>query len=263
MILAAGERSSRPRGVSVSPNDPMTIRQAFPGLRSATAGKLLELTDALLGFSEPANEFTAALYTQKIRKLISDISTLDPKYHYDYFVPTTLEGQKNLIDGLRFARATLLLRVKGEIEPLQLEILRFAQASTDRAYEAGLALLEKGELEVPVSEPMALGNYIDRQVRRDMREKLNQFGIDWAGKGPVRVNKNEYNTADAERTFRRPDVRVGNVALDVTLENKTLRSQQIRGFFEADFRPDNVVVVRPSQLGPNSTYLITRPGGKK
>lgn len=51
---------------------------------------------------------------------------------------------------------------------------------------------------------------------------------------------------------------VGNIAFDVTLSRKTLAIPQVRGFFNGDFKPDAVIIVRPTQLGPNSTYAISR-----
>jgi hypothetical protein len=56
-----------------------------------------------------------------------------------------------------------------------------------------------------------------------------------------------------------PDNRVGNIAFDVSLTRKTLSTAQVRGFFSSDFRPNTVIIVRPSQLGSQSTYAIVRP----
>ena len=53
---------------------------------------------------------------------------------------------------------------------------------------------------------------------------------------------------------------IGNVAYDMMTERKLPSKPQIRGFFSSDFRPDSVVIVRPSQLGPKSTYIIKKPG---
>jgi hypothetical protein len=46
---------------------------------------------------------------------------------------------------------------------------------------------------------------------------------------------------------------------DWTLSPKTISSAQIRGFFRADSQPRAVIIIRPSQLGGDSTYLIPRP----
>jgi hypothetical protein len=57
------------------------------------------------------------------------------------------------------------------------------------------------------------------------------------------------------------DSRVGRLAIDVSLTAKTSGSAQIQGFFRSDFQPEAVIIIRPSQLGPNHTYLIPRPKG--
>lgn len=75
----------------------------------------------------------------------------------------------------------------------------------------------------------------------------------------IRVIGREYDTSGSDPTYRIPDARVGNVAFDVTISRKTLATPQVRGFFNSDFEPDVVLIVRPTQLGPNSTYAISRP----
>ncbi|WP_253201346.1 hypothetical protein [Sphingomonas quercus] len=77
----------------------------------------------------------------------------------------------------------------------------------------------------------------------------------------VRVNRREDSVS--EGSFRRPDARVGNIAFDVTLTRKTLATTQVRGFFDADFKPDHVIITRPTQLGTESTYIISRPEARK
>jgi len=56
-------------------------------------------------------------------------------------------------------------------------------------------------------------------------------------------------------------MRVGNLAFDTSLTAKQSSDSQIKGFFNADFRPEGVVIVRPNQLGNNSSYIIWRPKG--
>lgn len=77
------------------------------------------------------------------------------------------------------------------------------------------------------------------------------------------MNRREYDTSGTDLTYRRPDARVQNVAFDVTLTRKTLGTAQVRGFFNADFRPSRVVIIRPRQLGASYTYVITRPETKR
>lgn len=122
------------------------------------------------------------------------------------------------------------MREKGELRPLQMETLRFVQEKADQAYARGVALLRKEKLVVRLSAQEALGNFIDREVRTQLRERYNLYGIDSAGKGPVRVNRRENDSSSSDLTFRRPDVRVGNIAYDVTLTAKTLKTPQVRGF---------------------------------
>jgi hypothetical protein len=188
---------------------------------------------------------------------------IDPNYRFESLGPSvTLQGQINQLNGLRFDRAEAFMRVKGELRPLQVESLRFIQGRVDRAYDSGLKLLRAGKLKVRLSEQEALGNYIDAQVRAELRERYNIARIDWAGEGPVRVNRREHYSSASELTFRIPDARFGKVIFDMTLTLKTLRTPQVRDFFYADFRPSHLVVIRPSQLGSGHTYVIPRPETK-
>lgn len=242
----------------------MNLEQAFPGLRNTSGGAIVALADNIFGLSGPAQELTAELTRDFSNTLINQIKAIDPHYRFDSLgFPTTFQGQMNQIDGLRFDRAAAFLRVKHELRPLQVETLRFVQASADRAYDHGIKLLRAGRLPIRLSEQEALGNYIDRQVRLELRRRYNQFGIDSAGKGPVRVNRRENDSSGTDLTYRLPDARVGNVAYDVTLTPKTLKTPQIRGFFNTDFRPSHVVVIRPRQIGPGNTYAIPRPEMKR
>ena len=77
----------------------------------------------------------------------------------------------------------------------------------------------------------------------------------------ARVNRRAYDTSDSPPSYRVPDARVGNFAFDVSLEAKKPSKDQIRGFFNADFKPIGVVIVRPNQLGDNSSYIIWRTDG--
>ncbi len=250
---------------------PMTLEQAFPGLRNAPGGAIFAVADTLFDFTGPANDFTAQFLQDQSRQLTAQIKALDPKWHYDEIGPTdafgtpivTLQGLTAKVNDLRIQRAAIVARVQGDYRPLQVETLRFVQQQADNAYEKGLALLKAGRLSPRLSEREALGNYIDRRVREDLRERYNQLGIDSAGKGPVRVNRREDDSSGTDTTYRRPDSRVKDVAFDVTLTRKTLRTAQVRGFFNTDFRPSRVVIIRPSQLGINHTYVISRPETKR
>ena len=158
---------------------------------------------------------------------------------------------------------TAPLAVRKNDRVRKVETRRFVQRRTDNAYEDGLSLLKAGRLSPRLSEQEALGNYIDRRVREELRERYARFGIDSAGKGPVRVNRREDDSSGTDTTYRRPDARVKDVAFDVTLTRKTLGTAQVRGFFSTDFRPSRVVIIRPRQLGANHTYVIARPETKR
>ena len=261
-LLAGGRSSSRNRAGGGRLHDPLTLAHISPQFRNSPAGKIVELVDSLLGLSGMAGQMTMQVNLDYSKALIADIKKLDPLYPIDVF-PSSLNGQFNHINNLRFSRASILFHKTGELQPLQVEIIRFMQRSASEAYERGLADVRSGKLKIVVSEAVTLGNYIDREVRSELRDRLDWSGIDWSGKGPVRVNKNEYNTSSDEKSFRRPDVRVGDLALDTTLTRKNFGDRQITGFFGADFRPSNVAIIRPIQLGENSSYILTRPGEKK
>ncbi len=242
----------------------MLLEQAFPGLRNAPGSAIIAVADSIFDLTGPARAALTEINLARTRVLIEQIEAIDPTYQFQSLgFPQTQQGQRNQIDGLRFDRAAALLRIKKEVRPMQVETLRFLQKSTDIAYERGLKLLTAGALPVRLSKQEALGNYIDREVRRDLRLRYGQSGIDSGGPGPVRVNRRENDTSVSETTFRRPDARVGAVAYDVTLTRKTLQTAQIRGFFASDFKPGQVVIVRPRQIGPDSSYIITRPETKR
>jgi hypothetical protein len=76
----------------------------------------------------------------------------------------------------------------------------------------------------------------------------------------ITINNRDYDTSDEnDVSYTVPDARVANVSFDWTLTLKTISTPQIQGFFRADSRPAAVIIVRPSQLGHHSAYLIPRP----
>lgn len=242
--------------------DPMTLEQAFPGLEGSARGAILTAADHIFDLTGPASEAQIAVLNNWSREIIAQIKSIDPSWHYDRLGPAlSVKGWINELNDLRFHRAAVLLRVKDDTGALQVETLRFVQHQTDIAYRRGLARARAGQLKIRLSDREGLGSYIDTTVRRSLRLQYNRFGIDWAGIGPVRVNKKEINSSDL--TYRRPDARVGDVAFDVTLARKTLATSQVRGFFDADFRPSRVVIIRPRQEGPDATYAITRPEAER
>lgn len=250
----------RARGNIESFWDPMTLQQVFPGLQSAPAGAILTVADNLLNLTGPADTVYATLSEAYANHLINQIRKVDPKYRYDSFsVSRTRAGQINKIRQLRLDRAFTLYRMRGDTGPLQVETLRFLQERVNAAYKVGVQEFAAGRLEVRLSREEAIGNFADLAIRRETRVFYNSNGIVYQSDPQVRVVGREYDTSGTDRTYRIPDVRVGKIAFDVTLTRKTLTSKQIRGFFNADFKPDAVVIVRPRQLGPGITYTINRP----
>ncbi|MDT8760994.1 hypothetical protein MZO42_20030 [Sphingomonas psychrotolerans] len=123
----------------------------------------------------------------------------------------------------------------------------------------GLEALKAGGIKLSPSARVALGNFVDWRVRNELRRFYNIYGITTGTELPVRVVGREYRTSETERTFTIPDARVGQVAFDMSLFRKTPGGKQVRGFFASDFKPETVIIIRPSQLGPGSTYAIQRP----
>lgn len=66
-------------------------------------------------------------------------------------------------------RAATLFRAHSELRPLQVETLRELQKLTDQAYDRGVRLLNEGKLTVRISKRLTLGNYVDGEVRKEIR----------------------------------------------------------------------------------------------
>lgn len=157
--------------------------------------------------------------------------------------------------------AAAIYRVRGDIGPLQEVTLEFMQRMTNAAYDEAVELYNAGKLKVRLSPQEAIGNYVDGRVRDDLRDFFNGLRIPMEPGSAVRVNRRAYDSSNVPTTYRLPDARVGNLALEVSLTAKVPSDPQIRGFFNADFKPIGVVIVRPNQLGSNSSYVIWRSDG--
>lgn len=260
--MARGARNPRARmgGNGGPPLDPLVIEQVFPNLRKAAAGSIVASVDDFLDLTGPARAVSADLHHAEVVKLIRQIQTVDPGYRFESLgQPRTLEGMANEIRKLRLDRALVHYRVRDEIRPLQVQVARIMQERADSAYADAVARYEAGQLAPRLSREEAIGNYIDGTVRADLRSVFSVHRVDTSRGRPVRVVGREYDTSGNDRTYRIPDARVGNIAFDVTLSRKTLATAQVRGFFNADFKPDVVVIIRPTQLGAGNTYAIKKP----
>lgn len=259
------QRSGNPRirmGGNGGPplNDPTTLEQVFPGLRNSPGGSIVALAENIFDFSGGSRAATTELSLALARQLLQEIQLLEPGYRLPAAdpagYPATSEGQANLISRLRLDRAKAYYR-KGIHGPYQVETLRFLQRVVDEAYELGLKEMKSGGLTQHLSAQLTLGNFIDIRTRERLREFHRANGIAIGRGEPTQVNRNARNTP--EGSFRRPDSRIGDIAFDVSMERKNLSKPQIQGFFRTDFQPRAVLIVRPSKLGPKSTYIIKKP----
>jgi len=241
-------------------NDPMTIERVFPGISAARGGSMLSLADNIFDLTGPSNRLTLSLMTDHVNLIIEQIRKIDPQYKLNTLgFPSTIEGLENLTSTWRLDRASAFYLARNEIRPLQVEVLRFLQEKTDIEYAKSVKLFNDGKLVPRFSREEAIGNQVDRAVRFELRKLYQGLDIATNANGPIRIIGREYDTSGSDKSYRIPDARIANIAFDVSLTKKTLGTAQIRGFFNADFSPDAVVIVRPRQLGVNSTYIITRP----
>jgi hypothetical protein len=261
ILVQRGPRMGR-GGNSRAFEDPMTLEQVFPGLRDQPGGAIMAVANGFLDFTGPADAAAAERDEMRIARLVEQIQALNPRYRLPEEWAKTADGRSRQIDNLRFDLAVAFFR-RGEMRPLQVETFRFLQRRTNAAYDLGLRLYQAGRLDVRLSKEEAIGNFVDSTVREELRQRYNWVGIEWNKEGPVRVNKREYDRSGVDASYRIPDSRIDQIAFDVTLTRKTLAKAQIRGFFRTDFRTTHVVIIRPAQLGDNSSYIITRPGKKK
>jgi len=245
------------------PPDPLTLVDVFPRLHSSVGGGIVSAIDNIFDLSGPANRLTRELATAEVKHLIRQIQTVNPGYRLDTLgFPKSFEGQMNLVQNLRVERASSLYRATGDVRPLQVETLRFLRKSVDEGYHQAVQLFDAGRIKPRLSREEALGNFVDLHVRRASRRFYERAGIEFSKEGPIRVVGREYDTSKLERTYTVPDLRVGQIAIDVSLTRKTILKPQVSGFFGSDFRPEATIIVRPSQLGADSMYAIRRPRTK-
>jgi hypothetical protein len=266
ITLTGGGAEEEPSRSNGPPQDVTTLEQVFPGLKD-TPGltAMLEPMDGFLGVSalaEDANaEATVALYQQ----LVDQIREIDPNADVSQFMPPggidglSWQERANLIDGLRMQRAAEYYNMRGDIGPLQVETLQFLQKNVDTAYDKAVAKADAGLLQQRLSREEAIGNEVDYAVRGALRDFYSDYGIPYGARQNITVNNRDYETTDQATQYRIPDARLGDIVFDWTISEKNLSTPHVQGFFRADSEPRAVVIVRPSPLGDESTYLILRP----
>jgi hypothetical protein len=157
------------------------------------------------------------------------------------------------------ARAAAYYRMRGDVGPLQVETLRFLRTAVDAAYQDAVSAADAGRLQPRLSREEAIGNRVDFVVRRDLRQLFDDYNIPYGPRSDLTINNRDYETSENDSLYRIPDARLRDVSFDWTLSEKTISDPQIRGFFRADSQPRAVIIIRPSQLGGYTTYLILRP----
>ena len=131
--------------------------------------------------------------------------------------------------------------------------------AVDDAYEEAVSEADAGRLQPRLSRQEAIGNWMDAEVRQKLKNMFASYGIPFGPGEDVTINNRDYETSEDDESYRIPDARLRDVSIDWTLVPKTISTPQIRGFFRADSQPCAVVIIRPSELGRDTTYLIPRP----
>jgi len=264
IVLAESEDEKEPRSdVSDYPAKDLIPQR----LRQSPRGLTIELLDNLAGITEVANE--ANLQGSELQELalLQRIHDFDPNYIFASVEPRgglggmSWQDRNSVICRLQADLAATIYRVRGDIRPLQEVTLDFMQRTANTAYDECVRRDKAGNLDARIPPQLAMGNCVDGEVRRKLRDFFESLGISMDPKSAVRVNRRAYDTAYPPPTYRVPDARVGNLAFDVSLEAKRPTKDQIRDIFNSDFKPAGVVIVRPNQLGNNSSYVIWRPKG--
>jgi hypothetical protein len=239
--------------------DPMTQQPVIPPVQNVPGGTIIALADGLFDVTGPGQRVTEDLTAAFTKKIVAEIQSVDPSYRLRTLgMPTTPGGQERLMTSLLQDRAAAYYRMRGETHFLKVEVTRLLQRRATNAYDIAVNAAKRGELS-NLSPELAIGRFVDRGVRQELRRFYATQRIDITKGGIVRVNSREYDRSGTDATYRIPDARIDRVAFDVTLTRKTLSTPQVRGFFAADLKPQLVVIIRPQQLGPNSSYAITAP----
>lgn len=267
VTLAAGEEDEAESRRSNGPPDDFTrLEDVFPGLRDAPALAIpLAPIDGFLGVSAGAEVTNLAITLDQYRALVREIKQVDPSFVDDELLPPdgiaglTWQGRDNLINNLLMERAAAYYRMRGDVARLQVETLRFLQNAVDAAYEEAVSAADAGRLQPRLSREEAIGNRVDATVRADLKEMFDEYDIPYGPRADVTVNNRDYATSDSGQSYWIPDARIRDVSFDWTLSPKTISPPQIRGFFRTDSQVRAVVIIRPSQLGDDNTYLIPRP----
>jgi hypothetical protein len=266
IILAAaeGEDERDPR-LGIGGNHPPPEELIPQRLQQSPAGPAVQFFDNFWDISGPGDEANAEMGQLLMNNLLHRIHEIDPNYVDSGIWPPgflagmTWQERLGVINRLQAELAATICRVRGDIRPLQEVTFDFMQRATNSAYVKAVQRYNAGELKFQLSPEVAIGNDMDSTVRLGLREFYNGLGISMDSGSAVRVNRRAYDSSRDDVSYRLPDARVGNLAFEVSLTAKQISDRQIEGFFNADFKPVGVVMVRPNQLGNDSSYVIWRP----
>lgn len=253
------------------PNDIQEPGTGSPGsvVNSPVIQTVFAPIDGFLGWSASAGAAVESAQLGIIKTLRSDIRDLDPNWRFPPDgVGEGASARYLQIEGLYLQRAYLRYRTTGsasDVRELQEIVGRFIQRRVDVNYAEGVRLYQRGKLAVNLNPNEAIGNYVDREVRGNLRTFFAANRVPFGrGNDLINVNNRVYET---ESTYRIPDSRVGDVIFEVTLSRKTGSSSQVQGFLRAAPDTTAVVIIRPSQLGyggktASASYLILPQGEK-
>jgi hypothetical protein len=230
LILAAaeGEDEREPR-FGVGGNYPPLEELIPQRLLQSPAGPAVQYLDNLLDISGPGDEANLAWAELQMGGLLQEIHKVDPNYVYHSIGPggglaaMSWDGRLSVINGLKADLAAAIYRVKGDIKPLQEVTFEFLQRATNAAYEEGEIKYDTGSLGKSLSREVAIGNYVDRTVRSQVKSFFNDLSIPTDPESVIRINNRAYDTSNSLQTYRVPDDRVGDIAFDISLEEKNHR----------------------------------------
>jgi hypothetical protein len=261
-----GGPTEEARPASEPPPEVRTLEDIFPGLRANSAAEiLLAPVDAFVGFSEAADAANLEATMGQYKTLVEEIKRLDPSFSDQELLPEggiaglSWQGRTNLIDSLRMKLAVEYYLKNGDIRPLQGETLMFLRNAVDKAYDEAVKKADADELRIRLSREEAVGNFVDAAVRKELKETYSWSGVAFGPGQDITINNRANETTDEGVRYRIPDARLGDVFYDWTLEAKTPTYTQIQGYFRADSQPSAVIIIRPSEFGPDEIYLIRRP----
>jgi hypothetical protein len=252
-------------GAEPPAQEPTTLDQMFPGLKNNPAIAIIAPIEHFLAVGAEADGANLDIATGQYRQLVREIRAIDPNWRDNvFYLPGGLaglswQGRNAVLEYLRVELAVAYYKIRHDPEPLQVETIRFLHKVVDDAYNLAEYKYKSGQLDVRQSPAEAIGNEVDREVRAQLKTFFSSHGINFGADQDVTVNNRVYTGYGNE--YRLPDAQVADLAIEWTLQGKTMATAQVRGFLRAQRGTRGAVIIRPSQLGGDSVYLIPHPYG--